>query len=156
MDAYQRWDISLKGIALFGAGVFFAYQVLAGSYEVATSLSLAAAPMKCEGKVCALVTTKLERGANWSAYVEKAELTVVEDGKRHNPISIQYKHPSRDTFELAPGEKTEYGTIVPDLPSGKPVIIEALFVLQQKAWFGSYTYYVFASIAVPSSDHEVK
>ena len=58
MDAYQRWDISLKGIALFGAGVFFAYQVLAGSYEVATSLSLAAAPTKCEGKVCALVTTR--------------------------------------------------------------------------------------------------
>jgi hypothetical protein len=127
--------------------------VLAGSLVAATSLSLAVVPAKCEGKVCALVTTKLEHpGENWSSYVTRAELTVVVDGKRYDPISIQYKYPSRDSFELGPGEKTEYGTIV-DVPSGKPVVIEALFVMQQK-FFWSHPAFVFASIAVPPSNQE--
>ena len=41
-------------------------------------------------------------------------------------------HPSRDSFELGPGDKTEYGTIIKGLPFGKPFIIEALVVLEKQ------------------------
>jgi hypothetical protein len=116
-----------------GSGCFLSLQDRRRELSKASSLSLVAAPIECEGKPCALVTTKLEHpGENWSFYIKCAELTVVEDGKPtlYSPITIRFRHPSRDTFELGPGEKTEYGTIVKGLPFGKPVIIEALFVLQ--------------------------
>jgi hypothetical protein len=50
----------LKLVALLGAVVFFLYKIAAGSLVPASSLSLVAAPIECEGKVCALVSTKLE------------------------------------------------------------------------------------------------
>ena len=148
---YNLLDFCLKLLALLGAAAFLGYKILGGTLIPSSSLSLVAAPIECEGKVCALVTTKLEHpGENWSFYIKCAELTLVEDGKptADSPITIRYRHPSRETFELGPGEKTEYGTIVRGLPFGKPVIIEALFVLQQK-WFRLFTAYDFASVAVP-------
>lgn len=153
-ERYHLLDFRLKLLALLGAFSFFVYKIAAGSLVPASSLSLVAAPIACEGDVCALVTTKLEHpGENWSFYIKCAELTVVEDGKPTLYSPIRYRHPSRDTFELGPGEKTEYGTIVKGLPFGKPVIVEALFVLEQKApwglhWLLEYTAYDFASIAV--------
>ena len=114
---------------------------------------------ECEDKVCALVTTKLEHpGENWSFYIRCAELTVLENGKPtlDSPITVRYRYPSRDTFQLGPGDKTEYGTIIKGLPFGKPVIVEALFVLEkQRSWLerrlelGRYVAYDFASTAVP-------
>jgi hypothetical protein len=46
----------------------------------------------------------VERGENWGAYVERADVTVVVEGKRSEPIPVQYKHAGRRTFELSPGE----------------------------------------------------
>jgi len=116
----------------------------------ATSLQVTATPSVCDGVPCGLVNIDIERGENWGTYVVQGELTVVVDGVRGPPIAVSYKDPHRPTFELVPGEKTHYGAIV-ELPRAKPVIIEALFVMQQAGWFSAYRAYVFASTAVKPS-----
>ena len=146
MQPHEKWDICLKASAVVWGVLFFGYKLAAGSLAAATSLSLAAQPVPCGDKSCVLVTITLERGENWGTYVEHAQLTVVADEKRGEPIPIQFKYPGRETFELSPGEKTQYGAIV-ELPAGKRFLIEALFVMQQKRLWSDPAY-VFGSVAV--------
>ncbi len=154
----MAWLIS--ALTAIAAVLFFLYKVAAGSFEIATSLSLTVTPAKYDGKTWGLVTVKLERGENWSAIVECAELKVRRwDNTRSDPIRIVFKYLGRETFELSPGEKTQYAEIV-ELPAGKPAVIEALFVMEQRNWVYDRSSsllgrlvpdrsYVFGSVAVP-------
>jgi hypothetical protein len=143
----SRLDLALKFLALVSATLFFGYKLLAGSLAAPTSLGVAASTVKCAKKLCAaIVKIEIQRGDNWGAYVECAELTLVVDGERSKPIAIQYKYHDRPSFELSPGEKTQYGAVV-EVPEGKLAVVEVLFVMQQKHWLRDPAY-VFGSAVV--------
>jgi hypothetical protein len=163
-------DVVLKGVATLATLAFFIYQLAAGSLVAATSLSLEVKPIKSGGKTWGIVTLKVERGDNWSVFITRAEVTVVEDrqpvvgdakpvagdakpvvkDRKRETVSVDYKYYDRASFQLGPKEKTQYGAIV-KLPDDRPALIEALVVTQQKGCMVIFCAesFVFGSIEVP-------
>ena len=140
-------DLVIKGLAVLGALAFFVYKVFAGGLAATMSVSLTVTPLKHDNNVLGLVLVNLERGEHWSVIIQRAELAIVSDGERSDPIPIAYKHHSRTSRHPHPREKTQYGIII-DLPHNKPVVVEVLFVVQQQ-FLLSMSQYAFASVAVP-------
>jgi hypothetical protein len=141
----KKMDVAVKGATIFGALVFFLYKAASGSLAAATSLTLVVAPAWVNNERVGVVTLTVERGENYSVQVQDIWLTVACDNQRQQ-IAVPFKAKGRDDYYLSPGERTQYGLVIP-LREGIVATVEAVVVVKQQ-YFPMPSAYVYASAVV--------
>lgn len=147
-DWAKKMDVVVKGATIFSGLLFFMYKAASGSLAAATSLTLSVEPVRVKKELRGIVTLIVERGDNYSVQVQDISVTVV-CGDQTQEFVVPFKAEGRDDYYLCPGERTQYGLVIP-LREDKVSTVKAVIIAKQQ-YFPVPSAYLYASAVVAPS-----